>query len=130
MTGLDNLSDFAGQVFADARKFRKVTPGRQQALDALRQTLDDARGPAIGAHPKLIFTLDFKKFSGLIEHGRDFRILHRHDQPPCWPLAYGVSNCSDLMQIRGPAALQMLAVETSLTCLNESGARSVLLESS
>jgi hypothetical protein len=28
----------------------------------------------------LVFPLDFKEFGGLIEHRRDFGILHRHDQ--------------------------------------------------
>src|SRR5262249_28462449 len=40
--------------------------------------LDDAGRAAIGADAKLVLALDLEEFRGLIEHGRDFCVLHRH----------------------------------------------------
>ena len=102
MSGFDDLRDLAGQVLADTGKLRQIASGREQAFDALRQAFDGARGAPIGAHAKLIFSLDFKEFCGLIEHRRDFRILHRHGQRLHAGRLYRASNPCNLMQIRTP----------------------------
>jgi hypothetical protein len=46
----------------------------------LRQAFDHAGGATVGADAKLVFALDLEEFRGLIEHRRDFCVLHRHDQ--------------------------------------------------
>lgn len=93
-----------GKILADPRKFRQIAARREQAFDALRQTFDNTGGAPIGAHPELILSLDFKEFGGLIEHGRDFRILHRHRSAPLGrSLFYADAMRGDLMQIRVPA---------------------------
>src|SRR5215469_8116858 len=78
MPGCDDVAYLAGQILANAGKLRQVAPGRQQAADALRLALDDAGRAAVGAGAKLALALNFEEFRGLIEHGRDFCILHRH----------------------------------------------------
>ena len=52
--------------------------GLQQASRRFGQAFDLARGTAIGAHAKLVLALDLEEFGGLVEHRRDFGILHRH----------------------------------------------------
>ena len=78
MPGLDDIGDLAGEVLADPRQFRQIASGLQQSAGCLRQPFDDARGAAIGANTKLIFSADLQKLGSLVEQGRDFRILHGH----------------------------------------------------
>jgi hypothetical protein len=78
MPGLDDIGDLAGEILADPRQLRQIASGFQQASGRFRQTLDDARGTAVGAHAKLVLSPDLKEFGGLVEHGGDFRVLHGH----------------------------------------------------
>src|SRR6185437_9851709 len=54
VAGLDDVSDFASQIFANARQLGKVSFGRQHATHALRQPFYGTRGAAISAHAKLV----------------------------------------------------------------------------
>ncbi len=85
MSGFNDLRNLAGQVLADAGKLGQIAAGGEEASDTLRQAFNGTRGAPIGAHAKLVFSLDFKEFCGLIEHRRDFCILHWHG--PNLPLA-------------------------------------------
>ena len=74
--GLDDVGDFTGQILADPRQLRQITSGRQQPSNPFWETFDDACGATIGAHSKLVLSLNLQQFRGLIEHCRDFGILH------------------------------------------------------
>ena len=100
MSGFDDLRNLAGQVLADTGKLRQIASGREQAFDALRQAFNGARRAPISAHAKLIFSLDFKELCGLIEHRRDFRVLHRHGQHLHAGRLYRASDPCNLTQIR------------------------------
>jgi hypothetical protein len=82
MAALDNVRNLVGQVLTDPRQFRQVTARGQQACHALRQRIDHARRPPIGADAKRVFSLDIEELGGLVEHGRDFSILNRHGSGP------------------------------------------------
>ena len=104
MSGLDDVGDLAGEVLADPRQLRQIASGLQQPANRLGQPLDDARGTAVGAHAKLVLSLNFKKFGGLIEHRRDFRVLHGHVGDPRKP-EFAIENIAclnraELTQIR------------------------------
>ena len=83
LAGLDDAGDLAGEILADPRQLRQVLAGLQQAGDALRQRFDHPGGATIGAGAKRVLALDLEKFGRLVEHLRDFGILHRHRRPTC-----------------------------------------------
>lgn len=78
MTGIDNAGDLFGEILTDSGKLRQFGSRRKHAPDALRQGFDNSCGAAIGAHAKWVLPLDLKELGGLIEHRRDFCVLHRH----------------------------------------------------
>ena len=82
MPGIDDAGDLPSEVLANPGKLRQVGAGREHASHALGQTFDYACRATIGTHTKWVPPLDFKKFRGLIEHCRNFSILHRHGSQP------------------------------------------------
>lgn len=78
LSGLDDLADLGGKVFADAGQLGEVFAVRKQLGDRHAERFEFTRGIAIGTHAERIGVFDLQQIGDLLEQRGNLCIVYWH----------------------------------------------------